>query len=185
MASFETFERVDGETVLCHGAVPMSRVLVPVDFSASTQRVLQYAERMAVRLEATLQVLHVVHLNIAGEERGIPRLALRQSLTEVARRELQRLIAKYFFGDHIVTIRVREGRPHEAIVQEAYETGAEMIIMGAPGRTGIAGLLRRSTLDRVIRRAPCPVLAVRSDGRAEHSIRGFAHDGAKGKSAHA
>jgi nucleotide-binding universal stress UspA family protein len=175
MASFETFDRVDGERVLdCRPPTHMGRVLVPVDFSASTPKVLEYAESIAVRLEAALQVLHVVQLNIAGEERGIPRLALVQSLTDDARRELHRLIAKYHFGDLIVTIRVREGRPHEAIVEEAYETGAEMIIMGARTRPGIAGLLGRSTLARVIRRAPCPVLAVRSDGRAARSFLGFA-----------
>jgi nucleotide-binding universal stress UspA family protein len=152
----------------------MGRVLVPVDFSASTPKVLEYAESIAVRLEAALQVLHVVQLSIAGEERGIPRLALVQGLTDDARRELHRLIAKYYFRDLIVTIRVREGRPDEAIVREAYETGAEIIIMGAPTRRGIAGLLRRSTLARVIRRAPCPVLAVRSDGRTQQSFLGVA-----------
>jgi nucleotide-binding universal stress UspA family protein len=177
MASFKTFEKVDRDGVVDGREAPMGRVLVPVDFSASAPKVLEYAESIAVRLEAALQVLHVVKLSIAGEERGIPRLALVQGLTDDARRELHRLIAKYYFGDLIVTVRVREGRPDEAIVQEAYETGAEIIVMGAPRWRGIAGLLRRNTLARVIRRAPCPVLAVRSDGRAEHSFRGFARVG--------
>ena len=177
MASFKTFEKVDGDGTL-DGREQVGRVLVPVDFSASTPKVLEYAERIAVRLEAALQILHVVQLNIAGEERGIPRAALVRGLTDDARRELQRLIVKYYFGDLIVTMRIREGRPDQAILQEARETGAEIIIMGAPRRRGIAGLLRRSTLASVIRRAPCPVLAVRSDERAEHSFRGFARAGA-------
>jgi len=179
MDSFEKIQRVDGERALdARRHAQTGRVLVPVDFSALTQKVLEYAEGITTRLEAALQILHVVQLNIAGEEQGFPRLALIKSLTDDARREFQRLIAKYYFGDLVVTVRVREGRPDEAIVHEAYETGAEMIIMGARSRRGVAGLLRRDTLARVIRKAPCPVLAVRSDGRAEHSFCGFIRAGA-------
>jgi nucleotide-binding universal stress UspA family protein len=177
MNSSETFPHVNGGTRLAgqdYGRVCC--VLVPLDFSSSTAKVLEFGKRIAARFNAVVRVLHVVQLNIAGEERGIPREALVRHLADDARRELYKLIARFWASDLVVTIRVREGRPHEAIVQEACESKAGMIIMGTQNRTGLSRLLQPSILGRVVRKAPCPVLAVGPGYKTEPSFWSVACD---------
>ena len=58
---------------------------------------------------------------------------------------------------------VRVGLPWEEIVRLAAEEHADMIVMGTQGRTGLDRLLLGSVAERVIRRAPCPVLTVPPD----------------------
>lgn len=152
------FQRViNGEAL----AGKITRVLVPVDLSASSAEVLYYARMFAKPFDAMVELLHVVQLNIVGEERGVPRLGLIRELSENARRELQKLVEKLWGDDIVGAIAVREGRPHEIIIQEARDTNAGIIVMGSRNRIALSRLLRRSTLSRVIRNAPCPVLTVR------------------------
>jgi nucleotide-binding universal stress UspA family protein len=55
---------------------------------------------------------------------------------------------------------VREGDPVEQILAAADELKADLIVMPTTGRTGVFDALRGSTTERVLRRAPCPLLAV-------------------------
>jgi len=57
--------------------------------------------------------------------------------------------------------KVAEGRPDEAIVKAAEDVGADLIVMGSHGRTGLAKVLLGSTAERVIGQAVCPVLVVK------------------------
>jgi nucleotide-binding universal stress UspA family protein len=58
-------------------------------------------------------------------------------------------------------VRVVDGTAAEAIARSAAELGAELIVVGTHGRTGIGRLALGSTADRVIGDAECSVLAVR------------------------
>lgn len=60
-----------------------------------------------------------------------------------------------------VAYRTREGMPADAILQEAAETGSDLIVMGTHGRTGLQRLITGSVAEEVLRRAQSPVLAVR------------------------
>ena len=60
-----------------------------------------------------------------------------------------------------VTVVVTEGRPDQVILDQARKAGAELIVMGTHGRTGLDRLLMGSTTERVIGSADCPVLAVK------------------------
>ena len=55
---------------------------------------------------------------------------------------------------------VRDGDPVEQILAAAGEVKADLIVMPTAGRAGVFDVLRGSTTERVLRRAPCPVLAV-------------------------
>jgi universal stress protein A len=65
---------------------------------------------------------------------------------------------------------VVSGAPATAICETAEKIGADLIVMGTHGRTGIAHVFLGSVAERTIRHAPCPVLTVRG---SEH---GAAHD---------
>jgi universal stress protein A len=52
------------------------------------------------------------------------------------------------------------GTPYKAIVDAAVAESVDLIAMSTHGRTGLAHMLIGSVTERVLRRAPCPVLAV-------------------------
>ena len=61
----------------------------------------------------------------------------------------------------VLDCRLLEGDPATAIVEAAEETGADLVVMGTSGRTGLTRLLMGSVAEEVLRHAPCPVLTVR------------------------
>lgn len=54
----------------------------------------------------------------------------------------------------------RTGTVTDTILKEADAFGADLIVMATQGRNGFLDALRGSTTDQIVRRAPCPVLAV-------------------------
>lgn len=140
----------------------LQKILVPVDFSAGSTVALQYAGSLAREFNATVVLLHITQLNIAGEERGIPRTRFLNDMRRAGERQLQEL-ADVVCGPEIDSeVEVREGRPHEEIVAVAREMNADMIIMASHGNAGLLRLLRPRTAQHVVRDAPCPVLVLRA-----------------------
>jgi nucleotide-binding universal stress UspA family protein len=62
---------------------------------------------------------------------------------------------------------VVSGRPAHAIVEHAKDGGFDLIVMGTHGRTGLSHAMMGSVAERVVRRAPCPVLTVQMAEAAE------------------
>jgi nucleotide-binding universal stress UspA family protein len=70
-----------------------------------------------------------------------------------------------FLGKHVQgELLVREGPAADEVLQVAREKNADLIVMATHGRTGVRRLLLGSVTEKVIHTAPCPVLAVRSEG---------------------
>jgi nucleotide-binding universal stress UspA family protein len=63
-----------------------------------------------------------------------------------------------------------EGNAAAAILRAAKELHCDLIVMGTHGRTGLSRLLMGSVAEEVVRKAPCLVLTVKSQGAA-NSIR--------------
>ena len=75
------------------------------------------------------------------------------------------------FPELIANAKVRReveiGTPYKRIVDKAEAAGVDMIVMSTHGRTGLAHMLIGSVTERVLRRAPCPVLAVPAPRRTK------------------
>ena len=139
----------------------LQTILVPVDFSADSVAALQYAAAMARDFHAKVLLLHVTELNVAGEERGIPRTQFLNAMGRAAERRLRELARTVWPSGIETEVLVRSGRPHEEIVNAARETDADIIILSDGKQSGLLRLLRPRTAQRVIRHAPCPVLMLR------------------------
>jgi nucleotide-binding universal stress UspA family protein len=90
-----------------------------------------------------------------------------EQLTASARGEMQRLVQEKKlerFGTHTDIV---EGAPVEEIVDYAKEKEIDLIVMGTHGRGWLAHVLMGSVAEKVVRKAPCPVLTVRL---AEHEF---------------
>lgn len=142
--------------------ITLKRLLVPVDFSNSSRKALQYAVSFAKCFNSGILLVHAVQalppatpLSFPGEtiadiplleEQGAKHLALWQKSVE---------------ENVPATVRIEVGNPSEIILRAAREDGTELIIMGTHGYSGLKQIFMGGTARKVVRNAPCPVLVVR------------------------
>jgi len=142
----------------------ITRILVPVDFSAHSDRALRYAAKLAGQVGASVELLHVVeNINYgAFSEAYVPNLPdLMQELVNDGVQRLTSLKAALFPHGADVETAVFVGYPASAIVDHARAGGFDLIVMGTHGRTGLSHMFMGSVAERVVRTAPCAVLTVR------------------------
>jgi nucleotide-binding universal stress UspA family protein len=147
---------------------PIRVVVVPTDFSEDADRALAAAHRLLARLERslTMVLVHAYHLPIEYTAYG-PIPTSVNYLQDVGAEAQDRLneIAGRFRGEGMEVETVcREGYAPDVIVAEAEARGADLVAMGTHGRSGLAHLLLGSTAERVVQRAPCPVMTIRREG---------------------
>lgn len=137
------------------------RILHPTDFSPSSDAALRLAAVLAKDHDAQVVLLHVIEPPPVGSSGAVPAPppGLPPSRAEVEQR-LSALAAT--LPELRTECRVAEGPAADAILEAAQETGCDVIVMGTHGRTGLARLLVGSVAEKVVRRAPCPVLTVKS-----------------------
>jgi nucleotide-binding universal stress UspA family protein len=143
---------------------PITDILVPTDFSEHAREALEYAAELAQRLGATLHIVHVVEPIIYPAEWGYSQVGLtelEQELTRMAQQEIAKLVEELRARGIPVRGEVLHGRASEQIVRYAHEHSIGLISMGTHGRSGLEHFLFGSTTERVLRKSPCPVLAVR------------------------
>jgi nucleotide-binding universal stress UspA family protein len=147
----------------------ITRILVPVDFSANSERALHYAARLAGQVGASVELLHVVEDFTYGvlPEVYVPNLPdLMQETINNAVERMASLKASVFpHGSDVDTV-AYVGRPALTIVEHAKAGGFDLIVMGTHGRTGLPHLFMGSVAEQVLRAAHCPVLTVRGTGAA-------------------
>jgi len=143
-------------------------VLCPIDFSPSCERVLDVAAHVAAGEGARLTLLHVTdahgELNdvtrVTPEEGGGP-VGLARYARDSALRELERCAAPLRARGLAVDCAFAAGGVVPAILKAAGDLGADLIVMGTHGRTGLAHVVLGSVAERVLRGALVPVLTVR------------------------
>jgi nucleotide-binding universal stress UspA family protein len=145
----------------------ISRILVPLDFSAHSDAALRYATALASHLGASMDLLHVVEDPVTAlawsSALDLPDLSeLRDSLVEEATRHLERCrtVAE---GPSMQMLTVRVGRPTEVITEYAKAFAVDLVVMGTHGTSGHAGVLMGHVAACVVRHAPCPVLTLHAD----------------------
>ena len=158
--------------------IKIERILCPTDFSDFSERAYDYGLSLARHYRAGLYLLHVVRPVIIG----YPEYAIPDSvndfygeLREHAEDQLREFAKVHAEGDVQAIVAVEEGVITESILDFARENSIDMIVMGTHGRRGFQRLTLGSVTERVLRRAGCPVLAVR---RPAHD---FVAPGSKGE----
>ena len=159
-----------------------NRILVPVDFSAHSDLALRYATTMAERFGATVEALHVVEDPFVSGAWSTGAIApnvpeLLADLVRAARAKLDDMSAaaasKGLRLTTTVLTTVVTGEPADSISDYATTGKFDLIVMGTHGRRGLSHALLGSVAERVVRKAPCPVLTVRDmapDARQEPPV---------------
>jgi nucleotide-binding universal stress UspA family protein len=140
------------------------RILVPVDFSEMTARAADVAAELAAALQAELVLLHVAEPepDFVGYDAG-PQ-SVRDAVAGRLRGEHRQLheIETSLAGKGVkVTSLLVQGPTAAKVVEEAQRLGADMIVLGSHGRTGLKHLVLGSVSEDVLRKAGCPVVVIR------------------------
>lgn len=149
----------------------LSRILVPTDFSPSSDAALEYAKMLAERLSVSMHVLHVIEEpDVAGGWGSEVYISELPRIREAAQREAEKRLNGIFTANERgrlkVSTEVADGRAARTIVEVARQQEIDLIVMGTHGRSGVARLLLGSVTEKVLRTASCPVLAVRTTEHA-------------------
>lgn len=153
----------------------LRRLLVPVDFSEVTGSVLDHAVYLARLAGSELLLLHVVHTPHLAEAGAwlepviSPSLEqdIGRQLEQTAEQKLRELAGELESHGLSLQVMIRRGAPFAEIIKCAEENSADMIVMGAQGRGGLSNFLIGSVAERVVRRARCHVLCIKSSPEAE------------------
>jgi nucleotide-binding universal stress UspA family protein len=144
----------------------ITRILVPTDFSPTADAALTYAKGLAGKLGASLHLVHAFEdpfttAAFASEAYTTLPLALREQLLGEAGARLDQSLTPDERVRFKGSTEIVSGTPTSTIVEYARTLGADLIVMGTHGRSGMAHALLGSVAERVVRTAPCSVLTLR------------------------
>jgi nucleotide-binding universal stress UspA family protein len=141
--------------------IQIKRILVPTDFSESAQHALTYGVSFAREYEAELILIHVVEtltVGYASDLFPVPMAEVFDEISGHARTEIAKLAAAIRAKEIPVREMVVQGKPSAEITRIAREESVDIIVLGTHGKGMFDQALFGSTAERVIRKAPCPVL---------------------------
>jgi nucleotide-binding universal stress UspA family protein len=141
--------------------VPIKQILCPVDFSGASRHAIDHAVAMARWYQGSITALHVYNPMFMP----VPGLPLPEE--RVTEAELQRVhaetLACFESASAIgvgVDVLIDTGQPAGRILDRAAALPADLIVMGTHGASGFEHLILGSVTEKVLRKAPCPVLTV-------------------------
>ena len=156
--------------------IQIRRILCPVDSSESSRRALDHALALSRWYEAELTILHVSPLmpTIFGLEPAPSEAMLAPFDRQAVGRELAAFVGNTADVRPAPQLRVLAGPTVGTILAFAAEAGTDLIVLGTHGRTGFERFMLGSVTEKVVRRAPCPVLTVprRAEGAPERALFG-------------
>ena len=142
--------------------ITLERILVPVDFSDCSLDAFEYGVEVAKQAKASLMLLHVLEPVSYGLDFDLGHIRSREDVRETWTKRLVELASSRQHPDVAVDFRLRGGLPADSILDSAQTLPCDLIVMGTHGRRGIAHALSGSVAEAVLRKARCPVVAVRS-----------------------
>lgn len=144
----------------------ITRILCPVDFSECSRRALEQAVALGRECRAPVTALHafavapVTARIIVGAPIVLEPAHGSSELRDALTTELRRFVDSVETAGSVVQLELAEGDPIDAIVQASRTCGADLLVMGTHGRTGLDRLMLGSVAESVLRTAACPVLTV-------------------------
>lgn len=135
------------------------KILVAMDFEPHSETVVAEAADYALAFGAHLRLIHVVDVPPELPSAGSP-----STLEKALERAQLRLDEVRLRQTVPCDIELRRGAAGASLIAAAEEFGADLIVMGTHGRSGLVKALMGSVAEYVVRRAPCPVLCLREQG---------------------
>lgn len=137
----------------------LQRILVASDLTAYTDRAIDRAAILAEQSRAAIRFVHAIDPGV------LPERYLKRNIREAEAYLEQELRDSGIGKTTDVAIKVLFGNAERIVIEEAQAMRADIIIMGLSNDTSLGGMVRGTTIDKVIRRAQCPVLVVKARAR--------------------
>ena len=149
----------------------IKKVLVPTDFSDYSKSALRYSVNFAKVFDAEIILVYVIEPVIYPPDFSMGQIAIPSVNAEwdqKAKEELDNLVKHEIPSGVKVQTIVRTGKPFVEIIDTATEEDADIIIIATHGHSGVEHILFGSTAEKVVRKAPCPVLTLREPIKGFH-----------------
>jgi len=141
----------------------IKKILVPVDFSENSQKILRAAADFAQKFEASLSVVFVVQSFDDYSGFFVPHMPIAQFEDEMvasASEKMKSFVAETLPGGASCVTSILSGDVAEEINRFAKEQAADLIVMGTHGYKGLEKILFGSVAEKIVKTAPCPVLTI-------------------------
>jgi nucleotide-binding universal stress UspA family protein len=149
--------------------IALKNVLVPTDFSEPSDTALRYGKALASAFGARLHVVHVIEEPYgqpwAVEAYGFSLAALQDEWIRDAQARLGAMVTDEERKTLSAVTTTVLGHPVMEILRYADDNKVDLIVMGTHGRGPLGHVVMGSVAERVVRKAPCPVLTVRTPER--------------------
>jgi len=143
-------------------AVQLKKILVGCDFSPDSSLAFEYGLSLAQEFQADLHLAHVVEPPLYDDliKPSETREPFRQRLQKTVQEKLTAMVPEEArtWCNPVTTLLA--GQPHEELIKYAVVNDLDLIVLGVRGHSLVETLFVGSTTDRVLRKAPCPVLSV-------------------------
>ncbi|MEJ5262163.1 MAG: universal stress protein [Ignavibacterium sp.] len=145
-------------------SITIKKILVPIDFSDYSKSALKYAVNFAKVFNAEMYLIYVVEPVIYPPDFSMGQIAIPSVTVEMderAKEELTKLAQQEIPSEIKRQIIIKTGKPFVEIIETASEEDVDLIIIATHGHSGVEHILFGSTAEKVVRKAPCPVLTLR------------------------
>ncbi|ERM80959.1 universal stress protein [Rhodonellum psychrophilum GCM71 = DSM 17998] len=147
----------------------MKTILVPYDFSKDAENAFDFARGLAAKTKHHLKLVHVIEIPTAhslgtmgGAETGYEMNQIFVlELVEKRKKQMSELEAMYKNLGFSFSTKLVFGNPYAGISKEIAEIGADLVVMGSRGSSGLEELLIGSNTEKVVRHATCPVITIK------------------------
>jgi len=142
----------------------IKKILIPIDFSDYSKQALRYTVTFAKNFNAKIYMIYVIEPMIYPADFSMGQIAIPSSDINIdtrAKKELETLAKNEIRPGIDYDISIKTGKPFIEIIESAAELDVDLIIIATHGHTGMEHLLFGSTAEKVVRKAPCPVLTLR------------------------
>ena len=148
---------------------PFKKILCPTDFSETSLCGVKMAKEMVDRFDSEIVLANVhkpipelPHPRVEGSDMVFDISGYQKSLALDAEENLKKIANDIFGPEAKVKLVVRLGKPSDEILAVAKEEEVDAIFISTHGHTGLAKIVFGSVAQRIIRKANCPVLSIKS-----------------------
>lgn len=149
--------------------ITLKIVLVPTDFSETSEVAVQYGKALAAAFDAALHVVHVVQEPFAQpwavEAYGFSLATLQEEWLRDAKTRIEQILTAEERTRYKASLVTVIGHPVVEILKYAEQHPVDLIVIGTHGRGPLGHMVMGSVAERIVRKAPCPVLSVRHPER--------------------
>lgn len=143
----------------------MKKILVPCDFSQQAINAFRFALDTSLQSKGEVHLLHIVELPVMHDTVLMPVLSFEETLlkelSQKAEKQFEKIKEKYVQDGQKVKTIIQYGSTSRMILDYIDAQKIDLVIMGTEGASGAKELLIGSNTEKIVRRSPAPVLAIK------------------------